>query len=247
VIGAEARTLLQLVRGQPRQGSHAQRLQAFYGPQASHYDVFRERLLLGRDELVDRLDPPAGARLVELGGATGRNLLRFGERLAQLEQVDLVDLCPALLAEARRRTAGMPNVRVVEADAVSFRPEEPADCVYFSYSLTMMPDWRGAIENALAMLRPGGILGVVDFYVSASSPGPGLVRHGAFTRLFWPRWLGHDGVHPDPGHLQLLRERLPDHELLERRAAVPYLPGLRAPYYLFVGRTPAANGGAAPG
>ena len=158
------------------------------------------------------------------------------KRLARLGGVTVVDLCPALLAEARRRWANAANVHVAEADATAWQPDAPVDCVYFSYALTMIPDWRGAIDNALAMLKPGGTLGVVDFYVSAADPAPGLVRHGLFTRHFWPRWFGHDGVLPSPEPLAQLRTHLPDHVLHERRAPVPYLPGLRAPYYIFVGR-----------
>lgn len=234
----DAQVLLRLVRGQPRGGSHAQRLQAFYGPQAEHYDAFRERLLHGRGELMELLAPQPGAEAVELGAGTGRNLGFLGERLGTLRNIDLVDLCPALLEQARKRTRGLTNVRVVEADAVSYRPAGRVDLVYFSYSLTMIPDWEGALRNALAMLRPGGALGVVDFYVSPANPPAGLVRHGALTRWFWPRWFGHDGVHPNPAHLASLRRLLPDHELCEHRAPVPYLPGVRVPYYVFVGRLP---------
>ncbi len=241
MIHSDARILLRLLRGQPRRGSHAERLQAFYGPQAEGYDRFRERLLQGREALVRLLDPPPGARVVELGAGTGRNLLYFGPRLAGFASVELVDLCPALLEQARQRTAGMANVRLVESDAVSYRPDQPVDAVYFSYSLTMIPDWRRAVLNAVHMLQPGGKLGVVDFYVSDAEGGPGRVRHHALTRWFWPRWFGHDGVHPTPEHLRLLCQRLPDHQVLERRASVPYLPGLKVPYYLFVGRRRDAN------
>ena len=225
---ADLRILRSLLRGLPEGVSHADRLQAFYGPQAEHYDSFRERLLAGRGEMIRLLAPPDGAAVVELGGGTGRNLGYFGDDLARFGSVEIVDLCPALLDRARRRWAGAANVRVVEADATSYKPQRAADCVYFSYALTMIPDWRRAIDNALAMLKPGGVLGVVDFYVSA--------RHGAFARYFWPRWFGHDGVHPSPDHLARLSALMPDHSLYERRAPVPYLPGLRAPYYIFVGR-----------
>jgi S-adenosylmethionine-diacylgycerolhomoserine-N-methlytransferase len=239
-IGADARVLLSLLRGQPKHGSHAERLARFYGPQAQHYDGFRERLLQGRAELIRRLDPGAGETLIELGGGTGRNLLFLGDRLAALGRVELVDLCRPLLDEARRKTASMDNVHVIEADACLYRPDAAVDVVYFSYALTMIPDWRAAVDNALAMLKPGGRLGVVDFYVSEASPAPGLVQHDALTRAFWPRWFAHDGVHPNPAQLPLLRRRLPHHDLLEQRASLPYLPLLRVPYYLFVGRKPAA-------
>ena len=230
--------LRQMLRGMPKSASHAQNLQSFYGAQAQDYDRFRERLLRGREELIARLlaQLPARARVVELGGGTGRNLDFFGDRLSDIAGFDLVDLCPALLERARQRIARYPQVRMIEADATTYAPSAPVDCVYFSYSLTMIPDWRVALANALAMLKPGGLLGVVDFYTSAARPAPGLARHGAFTRYFWPRWFAHDGVRLNPAHLAALRANLPQHELSEHRAAVPYLPLIRVPYYVFVGR-----------
>jgi S-adenosylmethionine-diacylgycerolhomoserine-N-methlytransferase len=241
VLATDAKVLWQLLRGQARSGSHAERLQAFYAPQAGRYDVFRERLLHGRGELIAQVAPPPGSRVVELGGGTGRNLLFFGDRLAGYARFDLVDLCPALLAEARKKAQALPNVHVTEADATRWRPSQPADLVYFSYSLTMIPDWRAAIDNAWAMLAPGGRIGVVDFFVSQPRPPRGRQRHGAATRWFWRCWFGHDGVFLDPAHLDYLAQRFPDHALSEHRGGVPYLPGLRVPYYRFVGRKGAAS------
>ncbi len=245
-LAGDARVLLAMLRGQPKRGSHAERLAAFYGPQAGQYDAFRERLLHGRapmlDELLRVLEAQRGnldgAHVVELGGGTGRNLLFFGERLDRLGHVDVIDLCGPLLAEARRRVADRPNVQVTEADACSWQPHAPVDAVYLSYALTMIPDWRAALHNAVGMLKPGGVLGVVDFYVSAAKPAPGLARHGSFARHFWPRWFAHDGVRPNPEHLTTLRALLPEHSLHEALASVPYLPLLRVPYYCFVGRVP---------
>ena len=236
----DAKILLSLVRGLPRHGSHIDRLQAFYGPQAEHYDTFRAGLLSGRRDLVEMMAPPDGADIVELGGGTGYNLTYFGERLRRMNHVELVDLCPALLRQARSRWASWENVRVVDADATNYVAAHPADCVYFSYALTMIPNWRGAIANALAMLKPGGVLGVVDFYVSSAAPGPGERRHGWLTRTIWPRWFAHDGVRLSHEHLTLLRTILPDHDVSERMAPLPYVPFARVPYYIFVGRKPLA-------
>ena len=60
----DSRVLLHLLRGQQAMGDHAERLERFYAPQAAHYDRFRERLLHGRRELIERLDPQPGQSVV---------------------------------------------------------------------------------------------------------------------------------------------------------------------------------------
>ena len=103
--------------------------------------------------------------------------------MSSFASVTLVDLCPALLERARKRcdTKGWQYVQCIEADATRFGPAQPVDAVYLSYSLTMIPDWFTAIDNAIAMLRPGGIIGVVDFYVSPTSCPSGRSR-GRWSR-----------------------------------------------------------------
>lgn len=229
---ADARVLWRLLRGQPRGASHAQRLEGFYAPQADRYDIFRARLLHGRGDLIEALEIPPGARVVELGCGTGSNLElidRF-RPVASLASVELVDLCPPLLGLARRCARKHANVAVIEADATNWRPSRPVDRVFLSYALTMMPDWRAVLANAHAMLAPGGRLGVVDFHLPAAGN-----RIGS---RFWQSWFAHDGVHLSDRHLPALRSLFHKVHLRELRAPVPYLPGLRAPYYLFVGAKP---------
>jgi len=232
-LAADLRTLWQMARGAGEGGSHAERLERFYRPQAKHYDSFREKLLHGRRELIELLDPPDGAVVIELGAGTGRNAEHFGERLLDFSHVELVDLCPALLEQARRRWAQQPRVRIIEADAVTYRPLQSADCVYFSYSLTMIPQWRAALDNALAMLKPGGLLGVVDFDLPR---GDCIADRCACE--FWRRWFAHDGVHLDRAHVETLQQLTEPQLLRESTAALPWLPGLRMPYYLHLGRKP---------
>jgi S-adenosylmethionine-diacylgycerolhomoserine-N-methlytransferase len=235
---ADARVLIAMARGASRGHTHAQRLQNFYAPQAESYDAFRERLLHGREQLIALLPVGRGQTVVELGGGTGRNLAYFGPRLSGLRRVEVVDLCPALLQIARARTAGLPNVEVIEADATRYRPEGPVDAVYFSYSLTMMPDWRAALDNALEMLAPGGALGAVDFHLPALHVGAGRFSRQARANRFWRRWFAHDGVRLSAEHLPYLRDRLEVLACQERTGPVPYLPWLRVPHYVFVGRKP---------
>ena len=236
-LARDARILWQFFRGQSRGGTHAERLERFYRPQAAHYDGFRDRLLHGRRELVERLAPPPGSTVIELGGGTGSNLEFLGSRMFSLSRFEVVDLCPALLEQAKLRCARWPDVaHTVEADAALYRPSQSADRVILSYALTMMPDWRAVLSNAIAMLRPGGLIGVVDFYVSGKTPLEGRAHHGALARALWPRWFAHDGVHLNALHLEQLCEETDAVWCDERMGRIPFLPGLRAPYYLFIGR-----------
>jgi S-adenosylmethionine-diacylgycerolhomoserine-N-methlytransferase len=225
---ADLPVLWRLLRGMPNTGTQQERLEGFYAGQAQGYDNFRERLLQGRAETVAELAdslPETGATLVELGCGTGRNLAFLGAQRQRLWRTWGVDLCPSLLAQARARD--WPDVQWVAADATVWRPPQQVDGVLCAYSLTMIPDWFLAIDNAIAMLRPGGTLAVVDFYVP---------REARLGRVFWPWWFGHDGVHPNADLLPYLRSRLRDVTVTEGRARLPYVPGVRVPWFRIVGK-----------
>lgn len=231
--------LLRPIRGK----DHAARLESFYAGQAEGYDDFRRRLLKGREELHAAIDWPDDGVWVDLGGGTGSNLEFVGDRIGQLQQVYLVDLAPSLLKIAERRIGdrGWSNVETVEADATRYRPpEQLVDVVTCSYSLTMIPDWFAAVQNAFDMLKPGGLMGVVDFYVSRKHPDDDFRRHRFFTRHFWRTWFDGDNVFPSPDHVPFLHRKFEPVQFTENRAKVPYLPFFRVPYYTFVGRKPEA-------
>src|SRR5262249_41096494 len=181
---------------------------------------------------------PQGASLSDMGGGTGSNCEYLGERRQRCRSLTLVDLSPSLLKVARERVErnGWDNVRVVLADATTYEPEDgPADAVTFSYSLTMIPDWFKAIDRAREILKPGGLIGVSDFYVTRKWPASG-VKHARWRRFFWPLWFGWDNVFLSPDHLPYLQSRFQTVKLEERLGKMPYMLGLRAPYYIFVGR-----------
>ena len=197
---------------------------------------------------------PEGGVWIDLGGGTGANLEHLKDRLHRLAKVYIVDLSPSLLAVAQARIAkhGWENVEAVKADATTFVPPgSHVDVVTFSYSLTMIPNWYAALEQARRLLRPGGVIGVVDFYVSRKHPAPQGRRHGWPTRTFWPIWFALDNVFLSPDHLACLQYHFRELRLQETRSRLPYLPLVRAPSYLFIGQrrvepVPADDGDGAP-
>jgi S-adenosylmethionine-diacylgycerolhomoserine-N-methlytransferase len=244
---SEIRILYKMIFSPVKGSTHQERLESFYREQARDYEAFRKRLLHGRTQLYRNIPCPEGGIWVDLGGGTGSNLDEIGPRIKSFRKVYLVDLTPSLVEIAKERIAarGWTNVEAVLADVTEWAPPEgTVDTLTFSYSLTMIPAWYAALEQALRILKPGGHLGVVDFYVSRkytpTLPNSDRTRkHSWFTRHFWPIWFATDNVHPNRDHLPYLLDHLSVRFLKEGLGSVPYLTlftRLRAPYYVFVGR-----------
>src|SRR5690606_32313628 len=104
------------------------------------------------------------------------------------------------------------------------------------YSLTMIPQWYKALENALQLLKPGGVIAVVDFYVAQKHPQPGMQPHSAWTRNFWPMWFSWDNVRLNPDHLPYLMDKFETIETFEGSNLIAYAPFGLVPYYLFIGK-----------
>ncbi len=241
-IGNDLKILYHLVLRPVRGKTHSERMESFYSGQAEGYDDFRKRLLQGREGVYQELAQQSpGGTWVDLGGGTGANLEFIGPGLSKFQKVYVVDLAESLLEIVAKRSAknGWSQVEAVTGDATKWTPPEgSADVVTFSYSLTMIPDWFAAIDNAIRILKPGGLLGVIDFYVARKYPSDGMSRHGWSTRSFWPLWFANDNVFPSADHLPYLQNRLEPVHLKENRAKVPYLPLVRTPYYQYIGRKP---------
>jgi len=187
-------------------GDHKARLESFYEGQARSYDVFRHRFLHGRVPMIQAMPTPKGGVWVDLGGGTAANLEHFKGSLTRVfSKVVVLDLCRPLLEVARQRVAANKwegVVELVEGDACSATtPGLPkagtVDVVTMSYSLTMIPDWRAALDNATRLLRPGGYLAISDFTVTP--------EHSWVTRKLWPAVFKTDGVNLNPAHLETLR------------------------------------------
>lgn len=242
-LANDLRALYHIAASPIKGATHAERLESFYQGQAGVYDHFRKRLLQGREAMYRALEPRHNAVWVDLGGGTGANLEYMADKIPGFKKAYVVDLCPSLLDVARKRieARGWDNVEAVEADATTFTPPEgKADLVTFSYSLTMIPDWFAAIDHARALLKMGGLIGVVDFYVSRKHPEPGFVKHPWPTRAFWQLWFQADNVFLSPDHAPYLHKRFKPVLFEEHRAPTPYLPLARMPYYAFIGKKPRA-------
>ena len=242
-IFGDLRTIYHVILRPIRGKSHAERMDNFYSGQAADYDDFRRRLLHGREALWQKMlesVPQEGAVWMDMGGGTGANLQCFGDKIEKLQKVYVIDLAGSLLKVANKRIldSGWTNVETAEADATTFTPQEGLiDAITFSYSLTMIPDWFAAIDHAWNLLKPGGKIGVVDFYVSRKHPAETHVKHSWMKRTFWPTWFACDNVFPSSDHVPYLHRKFKPLLFEEKLARVPWFPNpfFKTPYYLFIG------------
>ena len=166
-----------------------------YRPQRRIYDLTRKHYLLGRDQMIDGLAPPAGGAVLEIGCGTGRNLIRAA-RLHPNARYFGVDISAVMLEQAResiaRANVSAPIV-VARGDAAGFDPgalfgETHFERIFISYALSMIPAWRETLAHAIDMLGPNGSLHVVDFGDQADMPD--------WFRAMLAKWLELFHVRP---------------------------------------------------
>lgn len=174
------------------------RMDRMYRYQRHIYDLTRKYYLIGRDRLIDGLNPPPGAHILELGCGTGRNLVRLGRRYPDclLFGVDASAEMLKSAGETLERAGMAGRARLARGLVQDFDPERAFgsgrrfDVVVLSYVLSMVPDWRAALDHAPTLVRAGGQLAVVDFWDQGGWPD--------WFRKGLGQWLAAFDVTPRP-------------------------------------------------
>lgn len=113
--------------------------------------------------LIDLVDVGPSRRMIDIGTGTGRMLELFAERF---ERSDGVDMSHRMLTVARANLdrAGVGNVNVRQADAQALPFENGcADLVTIHQVLHFIDEPDRVLAEAARVLRPGGLLLIVDF------------------------------------------------------------------------------------
>lgn len=212
---------------------HAKLMDRVYRSQSGIYDLTRKYYLLGRDQLIEALQPPAGGRVLEIGCGTARNLVQAARVWPDAEFYGF-DISSEMLKVARKNLVQSrmeDRITLFQGDA-----ENPAlampptvrtfDRIFLSFCLSMIPDWQGAIRQAVALLEPGGELHIVDFGQSEKLPPP--------FRWILQQWLALFHVEPR----KYLRRFLDEIDC-ETGTRSEFIPQYRGYSWRFVVRLPA--------
>jgi S-adenosylmethionine-diacylgycerolhomoserine-N-methlytransferase len=173
----------------PESPTHGALMDHVYRHQRHIYDLTRRYYLFGRDRLIKGLELSSGNSAVEIGCGTARNLVAIARRYPGVRLFGL-DASQAMLETAAQNIAkaGLSRrITLVHGYAEDLAPTrfgepEPFDCAIFSYSLSMIPDWRRALAAANASLAPDGRMHIVDF-----GDLGGLGRIGSAALRLWLR------------------------------------------------------------
>jgi len=141
-----------------------------YGLGARWYDVLSgERWVYraGRVAGIEQLRLSTGDRVLDVGCGTGLNFPILLDAVGATGTVVGVDASPAMLAMARARIADLarPHVSVIDGDAGRLPDlvgDQTYDAALFTFSLSIIDDWQTALRGALATVRPGGRVDIVD-------------------------------------------------------------------------------------
>ena len=175
--------------------NHADLMDNIYRGQRHIYDLTRKYYLLGRDRLIREMHVPDGGTVLEIGCGTGRNLAVIGKVWPKCKLYGL-DISDEMLKSAEQNLvrANMDDrARLAQGDAANFSAldlfgRSRFDRIVFSYTLSMIPDWQGALRHVLPLLSTQGSIHIVDFGMQGAMP--------AWFRTILRAWLLQFHVEP---------------------------------------------------
>ncbi len=131
---------------------------------ASRYVLTNHVLCLGVDVLWRRrvarqLDEVAPRWVLDVATGSGDLAMAVQQRHPEARVVG-ADFCAPMLAEARKR--GLRDLLVADGLNLPF-PSARFDALTIGYGLRNMADWAAALREFARVLKPGGMLVVLDF------------------------------------------------------------------------------------
>ena len=149
-----------------------------------------------RERAVATLALKPGDRVLEIGCGTGRNLPYLRAAVGDTGHVYGADLSAGMLARARSLADSRRwrNVTLVQDDAADYQAAEPLDAVLFGFSYSTMPHHHAVLLQALAQLRPGGHVCVMDATLPRGRWGRMILPVSVW--LMKHTLLGNPYIHP---------------------------------------------------
>jgi len=116
----------------------------------------RQLAPLGHGALL-ALAPRKGERILDVGCGAGQTCVQLADAVGPSGRVLGIDISPALVAAAQRRTRSLPPVQIVEADAQTYGFEPKSyDALFSRFGVMAFRDPVAAFTNLRRALKEGG-------------------------------------------------------------------------------------------
>jgi len=169
----------------PGEGPRSKAVRAMFDRIAPRYDLLNRVMTLRVDQawrrsLLRALSPSTGERLLDLCAGT-MDVAELARRGAPGLKVVAADLSLGML----RRGVGKTALPASQADALRLPFRDGSfDLVTVTFGLRNLDSWERGLREIARVLRPGGRLGVLEFFRSES--GASRLVHAAYNRLALP-------------------------------------------------------------
>ena len=128
------------------------------------------------DQVMDTLGIADGATVADLGAGGGWFTVRLARRVGPNGLVYAQDIQPQMIESISRRVSreGLTNVRTILGTADDPKLPAAMDAVLIVGTYPEIVDPITLLRRVAASLKPNGRLGIVDFTLDGSGPGPPL-------------------------------------------------------------------------
>lgn len=171
---------------------------------AAKYDLMNDLMSCGMHRLwksfaVNLAHLRSGDKVLDVAGGTGDLSMAFAKRVGDKGKVTLLDINASMLAIGRDRLidAGLiENITVIQANAEMLPlAGDYFDCLSIAFGLRNVTDKMAALKSMYRVLKPGGILLVLEF----SKPVLNFLQvlYDRYSFDFLPKlgqWIANDAM-----------------------------------------------------
>jgi demethylmenaquinone methyltransferase/2-methoxy-6-polyprenyl-1,4-benzoquinol methylase len=142
---------------------------------APRYDIANSFLSGGihhywRRKLVRFSGAGQGDRILDCATGTGDLAIEFAKHVGASGQVVASDFCDAMVSQGPKKAAAAKVfIKFLQDDAMNLKqPDASFDCVCISFGIRNVADPKKALSEMHRVLKPGGVLMVLEFGKSQS-------------------------------------------------------------------------------
>ena len=177
---------------------------SYYDAFSRVYDFFSPKVYYhkARSYTIEQLQLQQDQTILNVPCGTGQNFGYFQEYLKHSDLILGIDLSPGMLEKAQRKIQKhhWKNIQLIQQDVgtldqkwledFSKNENKPItiDAILCDLGLSGFPDWQLVIDQLLSILKPGGRIVIMDWYMEKKTLRGAFVEwigKGKVTRPIW--------------------------------------------------------------